>query len=358
MAGWAKIDARRSAMTVSRRTFLTGAAAGAAPLVVPDLAGAKPGGKTKPPLRPERVLKLFSGLPGNVGLKIYAPPANRDRGFLVESKASQRMFVGSAIKTFGLCEALRQVDSPDILLKIGENPAHPDRVQYLPLNASVWNVDSQSFNPPHLTGKVTERTALEAMICHSDNTATDMIFKHVGPNNIRKFIRSAGLRHTDVPDSTRSFFGYLLGAKDYKHYTWKQLTHSSGVFVKPPLNNVTTLASSAHDLVSYYSRAVHGKFFKHAATLQLFREILAMGDVIWLLPVPLGVTAFAKGGSIDTPGFHAVCAPGAMLFDNRWVYFALIINWFSPKESDPATVARFLKAGSQALTLVKSALSR
>jgi beta-lactamase class A len=345
-------------MTVSRRTFVTGAAAAAAPLLVPELAAARTAEPTKRPLLPERVISLFSGLPGKVAVKIYAPPVPGDRGLLIESDASERMFVGSAIKTFALCEALRQVDSPDILTKIGENPAHPDRVQYLALNESVWNVDSQSFNPPNLSGMVTERTALEAMICHSDNTATDMIFKHVGPNNIRGLIASAGLRSTQVPQSTRSFFGYLLGAKDYKHYTWKQLIHSSGKFVKPPLNNVQTLASSADDLVSYYSRALRGQFFKHRETLAEFREILAMGDVIWLLPLPLGVSAFAKGGSIDTPGFHAVCAPGGMLFDDRWVYFSLIINWPSPLETDPKTVAAFLAAGSTALTLVKEALSR
>jgi beta-lactamase class A len=345
-------------MAVSRRTFITGAAAGAAPLVVPELVAAKAAKAAKRPLGPEQVLGLFSGLPGKVAVKLYAPPVPGGRGLLIQSNASDRMFVGSAIKTFALCEALRQVDSPDIIDQIGDNPAQPDRVEYLSLNESVWNVDSQSFNPPNLSGKVTERTALEAMICHSDNTATDMIFKHVGPKNIRKFIASAGLHSTQVPESTRSFFGYLLGAKDYKHYTWKQLIHSSGKFVKPPLNNVETLASSADDFVSYYSRALRGRFFKHEQTLSAFRAILAMGDVIWLLPLPLGVSAFAKGGSIDTPGFHAVCAPGGMLFDDRWVYFSLIINWPSPLETDPKTVAAFLAAGSKALTLVKDALSR
>jgi beta-lactamase class A len=325
---------------------------------VPELAVARTVKSSKRPLRPERVLALFSRLPGKVAVKIYAPPIPGARGVLIHSNASEKMFVGSAIKTFALCEALRHVDSPNIIEKIGTNPAHPERVVSLPLNESVWNVDSESFNPPNLSGKVTERTALEAMICHSDNTATDMIFKHVGPNNIRKFIRSAGLHNTLVPESTRSFFGYLLGAKDYKHYTWNQLTHSSGVFVKPPLNNTQTLASSADDLVSYYSRALRGRFFKHEQTLSLFREILAMGDVIWLLPVPLGVSAFAKGGSIDTPGFHAVCAPGGMLFDDRWVYFSFIINWTARAASDPKTVAEFLAAGSRALTLVKDALSR
>jgi beta-lactamase class A len=32
---------------------------------------------------------------------------------------------------------------------------------------------------------------------------------------VRGFIASAGLTNTLIPDSTRVFFGYLLGAPDY-----------------------------------------------------------------------------------------------------------------------------------------------
>lgn len=338
---------------LSRRTFIAragvGAAIGAAPLAAPALAAAKPANHGRS-VSSKTVLELFAKLPGTVGLKIQAPPAAGDPGLLIESNASQQMFVGSAIKTFALCESLRQSDSPEVTAKIA--------ARQLALNESVWNTDSQSFNPPNLTGKVSQRTALEAMICHSDNTATDMTFKHAGVGNIRKLIASLGLRQTLVPDSTRIFFGYILGAKDYKHYTWKDLTESDGTFVKPPLNHVETLASSADDFVSYYSRALRGRLFKHPQTLSQFREILAMGDAIWLLPMPLSVSAFVKGGSIDTPGFHAVCVPGGMLFENRWVFFSIAINWDSPAETDPATVNAFLAAGSRALQLVKDSLSR
>ena len=130
------------------------------------------------------MLKLFSGLPGKVAVKIQAPPAHGRRGLLIESNATDRMFVGSAIKTFALCEAFRQADSPDVIAKITE--------RQLVLDESVWNADSQSFNPPNLSGTVTERTALEAMICHSDNTATDITFKLVGVDRIRKLIARAG----------------------------------------------------------------------------------------------------------------------------------------------------------------------
>jgi beta-lactamase class A len=82
-----------------------------------------------------------------------------------------------------------------------------------------------------------------------------------------------------------------------------------------------------------------------------------MGDAIWLLPLPLGVSAFCKGGSIDVAGFHAVCAPGGMLFDGRWVYFCLAFNWYAKAKTDVDTASAFAAAGSRALTMVKDALS-
>lgn len=337
-------------MTVSRRGLvLGGLAAGAAPLLIGSgeaqaarsLPGGSPGGK---------ILKLFADLPGTVAVKIDAPATRRGQGLQVSLNAARRMFVGSAIKTFVLCEAFRQADSPEVLDTI--------TARQLSLDPSVWSPDAPSFNPPNMIGQVTERTAMEAMIMHSDNTATDMMLKAAGPDNVRRFIASAGLTETMIPDSTRALFCYLLGLKNYKTATYLDLVAaSSGPFVHPPLNNVQTMASSADDLVSYYSRALRGKFFRHEQTLSQFLEILSIAGAIWLIPVPLGVSAFMKGGSIDVPGFHAVCTPGGLFFDNRWVYFSFAINWPAPGETDPKTVEAFLAAAHQALVIVIAALS-
>jgi beta-lactamase class A len=299
---------------------------------------------------PQAILALFKALPGDVAIKIHAPATNGKPEFLVESNSSKMMFVGSAIKTFVLCEALRQADSPKVVQTL--------TAQQLTLDASVWSVDSATFNPPNLIGKVSQRTALEAMIVHSDNTGTDMCLKYVGPDKVREFIASAGLTNTMIPESTRVFFGYLLGAKAYKTFSWEEIgAAANSPMVNSPMNKVQTLASSADDFVSYYSRALDGKFFQNKETLNEFRRILSLGDAIWLVPLPLGVSAFVKGGSIDVPGFHALCVPGAMLFDDRWVYFCLTINWYAPAETDMATVTAFAAAASRALTLVKEALS-
>lgn len=297
---------------------------------------------------------LFADLPGDHAFEIFAPSVNNAPGFAASSNADKRLFVASAIKTFALCQALRQAelqqgDSPDI--------AHILEEKEIVLNDSVWSLGSPIFNPPYVTGIVSERTALEAMITRSDNTATDMIFKLAGVDNIRQFISSAGLQQTQVPDSTRSFSGYLFGAGNYKTITWEELLKAvQGPIVHPFLNNVETLASSAHDLVSYYSRALQGKFFKNSQTLDEFRRILTLCDFIYLVPLPLGVSAYAKSGNADTTGFHARSIAGGMFFSNRWVYFAFVINWYAENAADPETVEAFFSAINRSLTIVKTKL--
>jgi beta-lactamase class A len=295
------------------------------------------------------IASMFDGLPGDHAFEVFAPSVNHAPSFAANSNSGKKLFVASAIKTFALCEALRQADSPDIV--------HNLEQKEVALDDSIWSLGSPIFNPPNVTGTVSERTALEAMITRSDNTATDMIFKLAGAGNIRQFISSAGLQQTQVPDSTRSFSGYLFGADDYKTITWEKLLEVvQGPIVNPFLNNVETLASSAHDLVSYYSQALQGKFFQNSQTLDEFRRILTLCDFIYLVPLPLGVSAYAKSGNADTTGFHARSIAGGMFFSNRWVYFAFVINWYAESAADPEVVDAFFSAIYRALTLVKTKL--
>jgi beta-lactamase class A len=299
---------------------------------------------------PEEIVGLFHSLPGDVAIKIHAPAAKGKPEYLVESKPDRKMFVGSAIKTFVLCETLRQVDSPTVVQTLQN--------EQLDLNASVWSPDSATFNPPNLIGRVSLRTALEAMILHSDNTGTDMCLKHTGPDKVRALIASIGLKNTRIPDATRALFGYMLGAKDFKNFSWEDVqAAANSPIVNSPMNDVESMVSTGDDFLSYYSRALQGEFFKNKETLNEFRRILAMGDAIWLLPLPLGCSAFCKGGSIDVAGFHAVAAPGAMFFDNRWLYFFVAINWYSKAVTDPATFSAFAGAASKALSMAKEAVA-
>jgi beta-lactamase class A len=337
-------------MLHSRRNFRKTAAATGTPAAVaatPKSAGAGS-------LKPAQIVALFANLTGDTAFKILAQSAKGKPPFLAQLNSSRMLFVASAIKTFVLCEVLRQADSATV----------GDDLEHVPvtLDSTIWSPGSPTFNPPDVTGVVSERTAAEAMITRSDNTATDMMFKVAGADNVRSFIASAGLTSTLVPDSTRAFTAYLFGSDEYKTISWDDLEtlieNADGKVVRPFLNNVQTLASSADDLVSYYSRALQGAFFQHPETLNEFRRILTLCDFIYLVPLPLGVSAYAKSGNADTAGFHARSIAGGLLFGSQWVYFAFVINWYAQSDADPATVQQFFAAINQALTLVKSSLSK
>ena len=338
-------------MVDTRRQFLK-LAAGTATLTAAPLAGAvavTPG----QPISPRDIIDLFEPLPGAKAVKILAPGSGDRSEFVAQLNSDQRLFVASADKTFVLCEALRQVDAPDIVKTL-------DRTA-LELDSSVWSPGSPIFNPPDLQGIVSERTALEAMILNSDNTATDMILKLAGANNVREFIAAAGLKQTQIPDSTRALAAYLFGASNYHTITYKALIElirrRKDVPVKPFLNDVQTFASSANDFVSYYSVALQGGFFEHNETLNEFRRILTLCDFIYLIPLPLGVSVYAKSGNVDSPHFHVRSIAGGMFFSNQWVYFAFILNWYTADVDDEATVRQFFSAIDQALTLVKNSLA-
>ena len=329
-------------MTLIRRQFLTTAAATAA-------LGALPAGASDvvhEPLVRHSITELFRDLPGRLGMKIFAPLAKGRRAFTAEINAGTQLFAASGIKTFALCEALRQADSPEIVETL--------ETRMLALDQSVWSPGSPIFNPPNVTGIVSERTALEAMILRSDNTATDMIFNLAGAHNIRALIADAGLQHTLVPDNTRVFAAYLFGVPNYRAVTWDELLFYAGEgrLVHPLLNDVQTLASSADDFVRFYRQALQGSFFAHDETLQEYRRILTLCDYIHLVPLPLGVSAFLKSGNADSPGFHARTIAGGLFVDRRWVFFAFMLNWDAEAPEDAATVENLFAAINESLRRV------
>ena len=339
-------------MASSRREFLKRAIGGTVALTPLSMAAAP----TSTAVTPDQIIDLFEPLPGKKGIKIFAPAAGGKPEFVAELNAGQKLFVASANKTFALCQALKQVDS--------EKVVHTLETAELDLNSTIWSIPgSPVFNPPNLKGVVTERVAMEAMIMNSDNTATDMIFKTAGVDKIRDFIASIGLTQTVIPDSTRAFSAYLFGAKNYLNISWKNLVKvvENGVLANPFLNEVETFASSANDFVSYYSLALQGAFFDYPETLNEFRRILTLCDYIYLIPLPLGISAYAKSGNADFPktehneGFHARSIAGGMFFGDQWVYFAFVLNWDNPEAHDRKTLEQFFSAINQALTLVKNA---
>lgn len=301
----------------------------------------------------QEIIEAFRVLPGQPGLQLWAPPDAGRPAWSAEVNPDQQFFIASAFKGFVLAEYLRQAEDA-----LDPHSKTPLAAQLNAQLAKEITLDSAVFNPPNLQGKVTTRTALEAMISHSDNTAADMVLKEVGHERVQDFIDSIGLQQTRIPNSTREFIGYIFGLPDWQTTTWAQLNADTNDPPRPTLNDVITMASTPSELVSFYSRALQGEFFQYPETLAVFRAILSLADAI-ALSMPLGVSAFLKGGSLDYGGANALSVAGGMYVPDRWVYYSLIINWTDAEGGSTSEVmVSYITAARTIFTLLRDRLGR
>jgi len=299
------------------------------------LAALPAAAQDRPDLR--AAIARFVALEGSKSFRIDV--GENGRIFRQSYKAVRPMFIGSAIKTFILTRYLQEVERGTHTLD--ERFAVDDRVRSL--SSPVLEL---------VDGRLPARSVLEAMIAHSDNTATDIAFKAVGAETVRAFLREHRYASVLVPDSTRVMFSYLAGAPDGVDKGWKgmQQIMEDRFFGKPrhAINPVQSMMATANDLVTYYGRALRGDYFTKPATLTEFHRIQAMANAL-ALTVPPGVAAYGKGGSVDWQGFHAVCLPGQMVLGRAGiaplpVTFCFTYNWDGPDEGVPAAMAAY--AGS------------
>jgi beta-lactamase class A len=308
----------------------------------------------------QEIIEAFTVLPGEKALKLWAPPDAGRPEWMVTQNSDQQRFIASTFKAYVLAESLRSAEDaidPQGDVAVADQLA-TELARNLVLDERVFCPSSPVFNPPNLAGLVSTRTALEAMIARSDNTATDMMLRHVGADRVRGFIRSIGLETARIPTSTRIFLGYLLGAPDYRHITWDQLQkllEADAPLVHPAINDVETMVCSPHDFVSFYERALQGKFFRHAATLARFRATLMLADAIPLV-APLATSFFMKGGSLDTKPEHALCIAGGAYIPERWVYFALTVNWDADTDDAGPVAGQFGAACGEIFAWIKERL--
>ena len=230
----------------------------------------------------------------------------------------------------------------------------------LAIDDSVRMVGSSVFLD--LAGETQARSVLDAMIAYSDNTATDLATRTVGADRVRALIAGAGLRSIRIPNSTRRFFSYILARRPA--WTWAGrgsggLTRTRPARIRPPLNDVITLAGSARDFVSWYEQALQGAFFAKPETLPEFKRIQAESVQI-PLAVPPDTPAYAKGGELPRPrvlntkSFAGQMVVGAE--EQTPVTFCFIVNWNGPASEFPAVQGQFFAAIKGILTAIKQAL--
>lgn len=262
--------------------------------------------------RLEAAIGRFAVLPSASCLVVAEQPG---KTWQASHRPDARLFVGSAIKTFILAQYLRDVEQG----RLAEDTQ-------MAIDDSVRSLSSPVFLK--LTGTTPAVSVLEAMIAHSDNTATDVAMAAVGADRVRALIAQAGLKRTQVPDSTRRLFSYLAGAPEGVDAGWAgvQRLAETPSAARLALNDRQTMASTAEDMVSWYRQALGGAFFEKPGTLVEFKRIQAMADAL-VHVVPANTMAYGKGGSIDWQGFYCFCLPGQMIVGKVPVTFCFTINW-------------------------------
>jgi beta-lactamase class A len=316
---------------IRRREFLVLAGAAA---VAPTRVGATPIGSGGIP----GLLDDFLALPGNKSAQLDVDAVTEP--WRVTHDPDAPLFCGSAFKTFVLATYLREVEAGRL-----------SEAEQLVIDDSIRSVGGGVFE--HLSGTTEARNVLEAMIAHSDNTATDVALNRVGPDKVRAFIAEAGLHQARIPDSTRRFFSYIAGYPVGEDMGWKgigemQTGKTDDRTPRPPINDEETMVCPAAEFVSYYKRALAGDFFAKKETLVEFKRIQAMADAIALV-VPQDTPAYLKGGSIDWNGFHCLTVAGQMIVAATPVTFCLMLNWSDGDGEKAAVEGRYKQTVAEIL---------
>jgi beta-lactamase class A len=291
-------------------------------------------------------LRRFQALPGTTSYLVHAG----EGGSLsrIAHRPTLFLFTASAYKTFVLGQYLRDAEAGRLAL---DEP--------LAIDDSVRMVGSSVFLD--LAGKTQARSVLDAMIAYSDNTATDLATGKVGADRVRALVVQAGLRSIRIPDSTRRFASYALGAPAGVDLGWpgiKEAYENPPGPIRSPLNDAITLAGSARDFVSWYEQALAGAFFARPETLAEFKRIQATSVQI-PLAVPPDTPAYAKGGELPWPGLSTKSFAGRMVAGGEKrtpVTFCFIVNWDGPLSDFFAVEAEFFAAIKGVLTIIERAL--
>jgi len=282
-------------------------------------------------------------LPGTKTYLIEAGPVRGGRTWRAAHLPDQRVFIGSAFKTFTFAKFMKDVEAGQLSLNTP-----------ITIDDHVRMTDSGVFL--ELTGRVPARSALEAMISHSDNTAADACMAQVGADRVRDFVRSVGLTSTVIPDSVRIFASYLAGAPKGVDVGWEgaKAIQEGRLFgsARRAFNDEMSSISTAEELISYYRRSLLGEFFDKPSTLVDFKRIHAQGNLTRVAPP--NTIAYAKAGSVNWQDFHALCGPGQLILcSGVSVTFAFTINWDGPDGDEPVVTGKFLTAVADVLAAVK-----
>lgn len=262
-----------------------------------------------------RLLGIADPVQGEIGVQIVVE--GHEGAWRLGHDVDRPLFVGSATKTFVLAAYLLAVEG-----------GQADLAEPLAVGDDVRSPSSSVLGG--LTGTMPARSVLEAMISHSDNTATDMAMKRVGIEAVRAVTARAGLRGVVVPASTRRMISYLAGAAPGVDLGWSGMQAVLADQLpgppRPVMNETESMIASASALVDWYRDVLAGRLFAQPETLAEFRRISATANALPSI-VPPHTAAYGKGGSITWNNENALAVAGQMRIRGMPASFCVALNW-------------------------------
>jgi beta-lactamase class A len=196
------------------------------------------------------------------------------------------------------------------------------------------------------------RDLLTLMIIISDNTATDMLVRRLGPERITATMRQLGLRNTVVANTCRDLLRGILGDASpalaphemAEHIKAHPIDPESAAYKGGHDNNVTT----AEEMVELFRRIHTGDGLDaigvDAGARATMREILLLQQLNERMPrfLPPGTHLAHKTGSLSGPRAVRNDAGLLELGERGTVALAFFTCTRMPAELDPAASNRFL----------------
>lgn len=207
--------------------------------------------------------------------------------------------VGSVFKAFVAAEYARQVSAGRL------DPSMQLTIQ------PVDRVDSSLILGAMPDGSsISLQEAAEAMIGVSDNTATDLVLRVVGPDRVRALLADLGI-DAIIPDSTKSLYDRLAADP-----AWK------------PVCCLVTM----RDLTAFYTMTVADRVLGDAT--DRFLALMREEDIAQGSTQKEGMTWYRKGGMLEPPPALAMAIGGAIAGEDGDVTaFAAAFNVPFPEDA-------------------------
>jgi hypothetical protein len=221
---------------------------------------------------------------------------------------------GSCFKAFVAAECCRQVEQEIVAWEDQLVVVAGDRVP------ASRRLDAMSNG-----ATLSLRDAVDAMLAVSDNTATDLVMRHIGVDTIRVLLEAMGLHATSIPDSV------------------------ADVYRQANVQHARACTTTMDDLTRFYRKALdeEGGILPPAAR-KMFAEVMRAEDVEQMPNWPHGVECLRKSGSLEPPPIYARALAGVICQGDVMTCFAFALNLDVGSEDIPVEEAtRF----DQGLTL-------